>query len=71
MAYNGGMSNTDKEKAGTVPTSVRVTPTCKALWDALADRVGLSNAKYLEVLIREKARAEGVTADTEKDQVAA
>jgi hypothetical protein len=48
------------EKKETLPTSVRVTPTCKRLWDALAERMGLSNAKALEVIIREKAKAEGI-----------
>jgi len=54
------MATSEKEKAGTVPTSVRVTPTCEHLWTTLADRMGLSKAKALEVIIREKARAEGI-----------
>lgn len=48
------------DKKTALPTSVRITPTCKELWDTLADRMGVSNAAYLEVLIREKAKAEGV-----------
>jgi hypothetical protein len=48
------------EKKETIPTSVRITPVCKELWDTLAERAGVSNTAYLETLIREKAKAEGV-----------
>ena len=49
-----------KEKKLTLPTSVRVTPTCKRLWDALSTHLGISNAALLEIIIREKAKTEGI-----------
>jgi hypothetical protein len=54
------MSNQETEKTGTVPTSVRITPTCEKLWSTIAEGMGLSKAKALEVIIREKAKAEGI-----------
>ena len=49
------------DRKETVPTSVRITPTAQRLWDELAERMGLSKAGVLETLLREKARAEGVS----------
>jgi len=51
-----------------VPTSVRVTPTCERLWDALAKSKGLSKAKVLEVIIRDRAKAEGIEIDQAQPQ---
>ena len=60
----------------TVPTSVRVTPVCKQLWDGLAEKMGLSNTGVLETAIRRLAREEGVeiaegikTSSAENDQI--
>ena len=39
----------------TRATSLRVTPTCLELWDALASREGLSRTGYLETTIRRLA----------------
>jgi hypothetical protein len=55
-----GMPVKNGERKETVPTSIRITPTCKRLWDALAQEMGVSNAALMEVLIREKAKAEGL-----------
>lgn len=54
------METAKKEKVGTTPTSVRITPTCDRLWGMLAGQMGLSKAKYLEVVIREKAKEAGL-----------
>jgi hypothetical protein len=55
------------EKKETLPTSVRVTPTCRQLWDELARQMGLSNAGVLEVIIRDRARVEGITLTKPED----
>jgi hypothetical protein len=65
------MANPAKEKTGTVPTSVRVTPTCERLWEALARSKGLSKAKVLEVIIRDRAKAEGIELPADQPQQAA
>ncbi len=61
--FRGGIdmaSRKSGDKRETIPTSVRITPICKELWEALAERAGVSNAAYLETIIREKAKAEGI-----------
>jgi hypothetical protein len=59
MRSSVGVNNRQNKKK-TFPTSVRVTLTCKQLWDALAERMGLSNSAVLEILIREKAKIENI-----------
>ncbi len=58
------MAKTDKEKVSAVPTSVRLSATGEQLWQTLANRMGLSKAKALEVIIRDRARAEGLEVPT-------
>jgi hypothetical protein len=65
------MATSDKERTSTVPTSVRVTPTCERLWEALAKSKGLSKAKVLEVIIRDRAKAEGIEVEPAPQQQAA
>lgn len=48
------------EKSTNNPTSVRISPTCRYLWERLAGKYGLSPNKYMEVLMREKAKEEGI-----------
>lgn len=55
------------EKKQTLPTSVRITPICRELWDELARRMGLSNAGALEIIIRDRAKAEGITLTKPED----
>ena len=52
----------------TVPTSVRISPTCKILWDRLAEKMGLSNSGVLETSIRKLAKEEGVEAEDKKSE---
>lgn len=46
-----------KEK---LPTSIRLSPEAKQLLKALSDKLGISQVAVLEVLIREKAKAENI-----------
>ncbi len=49
----------------TQATSLRVTPTCLELWDALASREGLSRTGYLETTIRRLAAEKKVKTQAE------
>ena len=53
-----GRSRTAKE---TLATSLRLTPTCLELWEALAAREGLSRTGYLETTIRRLAAEKKIT----------
>ncbi len=46
-------------------TSLRVTPTCLELWDALAAREGLSRTGYIETTIRWLASEKKVKTEAE------
>lgn len=39
----------------TLPTSVRLTPEASRLWEALAEKMGLSKAGALETILRSEA----------------
>lgn len=54
MSYNVGM------KTNKLPTSIRLSPEAKRLLKELSDKLSISQAAVLEIIIREKARAEGV-----------
>ncbi len=47
------------------PTSIRLTKVAKYLLKALADKQGISQAAMLEILIREKAKTEGIITKNE------
>jgi PIN domain nuclease of toxin-antitoxin system len=47
-------------KGNINPTSVRVSDTCKQLWEDTAKALGISLASTLEIAIRKLAKAEGV-----------
>lgn len=49
----------------TRATSLRVTPICLGLWDALAAREGLSRTGYLETTIRRLAAEKKVNAESD------
>ena len=49
----------------TQATSLRLTPTCLELWDALASREGLSRTGYLETTIRRLASEKKVKTEAE------
>ncbi len=49
----------------TRATSLRVTPTCLELWDALASGEGLSRTGYLETTIRRLAAEKKVQAEAD------
>ena len=49
----------------TQATSLRVTPTCLELWEALAAREGLSRTGYLETTIRRLAAEKKVKTEAE------
>jgi hypothetical protein len=60
---------TDKKKTGkaAMPTSIRITALCQALWGELARKEGLTNTGYLETTIRRLAREAGIdVAEVEK-----
>jgi hypothetical protein len=59
------------DRKETLPTSVRITPTCQQLWDDLAEHMGLSKAGVLETLIRDRAKAEGLQVRAEDTAEAA
>lgn len=64
------MAETKKLDArGTVPTSVRVTPACHQLWEALAEQMGLSKTGVLETAIRRLAKEEGVQVRARQESV--
>ncbi|GAB4461320.1 MAG: hypothetical protein OHK0029_26480 [Armatimonadaceae bacterium] len=48
------------ERKSAVPTSVRVSESCKQLWEETASHLGLSLAATFELALRRLARAEGV-----------
>ena len=47
----------------TIATSVRLTPLCVSLWEALATHAGLNKTAYLESTIRRLAKEDGVDLD--------
>lgn len=51
----------------TIPTSVRISPVCKLLWDGLASKLGLSNTGVLETAIRRMAKEEGIEIEAVSD----
>ena len=55
------------EKNKILPTSVRITETGKRLWDELAAEAGVSNAAYLETVLREKAKERGLKTEVSED----
>ena len=57
--------NRQRTAKETQPTSLRVTPTCLELWDALAAREGLSRTGYLETTIRRLAEEKKVKTESE------
>jgi hypothetical protein len=59
------------DKREPVPTSVRVSPLCLELWKKLAQKQGLTKAKYLEVAVRRLAAEEGIRSDAESAGVSA
>jgi hypothetical protein len=52
----------------SVPRSVRVTLECDGLWDALAEKFGISKTGIVELAIRQMAKAEGVVVQTAPDK---
>jgi hypothetical protein len=48
------------------PTSFRLSPDGRLLLDALASRLGVSRTAILELLIREKAKQEGMVLPARK-----
>lgn len=49
------------------PTSVRVSRLCLDLWQKLAEKQGLTKAKYLEVAIRRLASEEGIRSEESEE----
>jgi hypothetical protein len=47
-------------KSETTPTSIRLTPEAMALWQAVANKMGINKTAVIETMIREKAAALGV-----------
>jgi predicted transcriptional regulator len=53
------MPATKKGTKDTIATSVRVTPLGRAIWDKLAEKMGLSATGVLETALRRMAKDEG------------
>lgn len=49
-----------KVKKSTVDRSIRISLAGDLLWDALANRLGLSKTSVLEMLVRDAAAARGM-----------
>jgi hypothetical protein len=67
MLTNTETSLRESAKSGTMirvkrktSTSYRMSPEAKRLLAALAEKLGIAQSAVLEVIIREKARSEGV-----------
>lgn len=54
-----------KDPIQRLPTSIRLTPLAKRLWELLAQRAGVSQAAWLETTIRKEARREKLKAEEE------
>jgi hypothetical protein len=57
------MATTTKPQRNQVATSLKVSPVCLELWNALARKQGLNRTAYLESTIRRLAREEGLDVD--------
>lgn len=57
--------NEKKRRHGrdTVPTSVRISPTCNRLWERLSENMGVSKTAVIEFAVRALAESKGITDD--------